>query len=50
MLKAYCKDTANNKNDDKSRLFKQNKNKNWTPPNKNHIINTYVKSVKKYIE
>ena len=31
------KDTPNDKNDDESRLFKQNKNKEWTPPYKKHI-------------
>ena len=48
--KAYFKDTPSNKNDDKSRLFKQNKNKKWTPPNNHHTINTYVEAVKKDIE
>ena len=49
-LKAYFKDTPNNKNDDESKLFKQKKNKKWTPPNNHHTINTYVEAVKKYIE
>ena len=49
-LKAYFKDTPNNKNDDENRLFKQNKNKKWTPPNNHHTINTYVEAVKKDIE
>ena len=49
-LKAYFRDTPNKKNDDESRLFKQNKNKKWTPPNKHHTINTYVEAVKKDIE
>ena len=49
-FKAYFKDTPNDKNDDESRLFKQNKNKKWTPPNNHHIINTYVEAVKKDIE
>ena len=49
-LKAYFKDTPNNKNDDESRLFKQNKNKKWTPPNNHHTINTYVGAFKKDIE
>ena len=40
----------NKKNDDKNRLFKQNKNKKWTPPNNHHTINTYVEAVKKDIE
>ena len=48
-LKAYFKDRSNNKNDDKSRLFKQNKNKKGTPPN-HHAINTYVEAVKKDLE
>ena len=46
-LKAYFKDTPNNKNDDESRMFKQNKNKKWTPPNNHHAINTYLEAVKK---
>ena len=49
-LKAYFKDTPNNKNDDESRLFKQNKNKKWTPPNNHHIVNTYVEAAKKDIK
>ena len=48
-LKAYFKDTPNNKNDDESRLFKQNKKKKWTH-NNHHRINTYVEAVKKDIE
>ena len=47
--RANFKDTPNNKNDDKSRLFKQNKNKKWTPPNNHHTINTYVEAAKKDI-
>ena len=47
-LKAYFKDTPNNKNDDESRLFKQNKNKKWTPPNNHHTINTCRSSQKRY--
>ena len=31
-------------------LFKQNKNKKWTPPNNHHTINTYVEAVKKDIK
>ena len=31
-------------------MFKQNKNKKWTPPNNHHTINTYVEAVKKDIE
>ena len=49
-LKAYFKDMPNNKNDDESILFKQSKNKKWTPPNNHHTISTYVEAVKKYIE
>ena len=49
-LKAYFKDTPINKNDDEGRLFKQSKNKKWTPPNNHHTINTYVEAVKKDIE
>ena len=48
--KAYLKDTPNNKNDDKSALFKQNKNKKWTSSNNHHTTNTYVEVVKKDIE
>ena len=44
------KDTPNNKNDDKSALFKQNKNKKWTSSNNHHTTNTYVEVVKKDIE
>ena len=40
-LKAYFKDTPNGKNDDENRLFKQNKNKKWTPPN-NHHYNKHI--------
>ena len=49
-LKAYFKDRSGNENDNESRLFKQNKNKKWTPPNNDHTINTYVEAVKKDIE
>ena len=49
-LKAYFRDTPNKKNDDESRLFKQNKNRKWAPPNKHHAINTYAEAVKKDIE
>ena len=49
-LKASLEDTSNNKNDDESRLFKQNKNKNWTPPNNHHTINTYIEAAKKSIK
>ena len=49
-LKAYFKDTPNNKNDDESRLFKKNKNKKWNLPNNHHAMNTYVEAVKKDIE
>ena len=49
-FKAYFKDTLNNKNNDESRLLKQNKNKKWTPPNNHYTINTYVEAVKKDIE
>ena len=31
-------------------MFKQNKNKKWTPPDNYHTINTYVELVKKDIE
>ena len=31
-------------------MFKQNKNKKWTPSNNHHTINTYVEAVKKHIE
>ena len=31
-------------------MFKQNKNKKWTPPNNHHTINKYVEAVKKDIE
>ena len=44
------KDTPNNKNDDESRLFKQNKSKERTPPNNHYAINIYVEGVKKDIE
>ena len=50
ILKAYFKDTPNNKNDEESRLFEQNKNKKWTPSNDHHTINTYVEAVKKDIK
>ena len=43
----YFKDTPNNENDDESRLFKQNKNKKWTPLNNHHTTNTYVEAVEK---
>ena len=46
----YFKDTPNNKNDDENSLFKQNKNKEWTPPKNLHTISTYVEAVKKDIE
>lgn len=49
-LKAYLKDTPKNKNDDECRLFKQNKDKKWTPPNNHHTINTYVEATKKDIK
>ena len=49
-LKAYFKGTPINKNDDESRLFKQNKSKKWRPPNNHHTINPYVEVVKKDIE
>ena len=49
-LKAYFKDTPNNKNDEESRLFKQNKNNKWSPSNNYHTINAYVETVKKDIE
>ena len=49
-LKAYFKDTPNNKNHDESRLFKQNKSKKWTPPNNHHTINTSIEAVKKDIK
>ena len=31
-------------------MFKQNKNKKWTPSNNHHTINTCVEAVKKDIE
>ena len=40
----------NKKNDDENRLFKQNKNKKWTPPNNHHTTNTYIEAVKKDIK
>ena len=46
-LKAYFKDTPNNKIDDDSRLFEQNKKKQWTLSNNHHKINTYVEQSKK---
>ena len=49
-LKTYFKDTPNNKNDEESRLFKQNKNNKWSPSNNYHTINAYVETVKKDIE
>ena len=38
------------KNNDENRLFKQNKNKKWIPPNNHHTINRYVEAVKKDIK
>ena len=46
----YFKDTPSNKNDEESRLFKQNKKKKWITPNNHHTINTYVEAIKKDIE
>ena len=44
------KDTPNNKNDEDSRLFKQNKTKKWTYSNNHHTANTCVESAKKDIK
>ena len=46
-FKAHFKETPNNKNDDESRLFKQNKNKKWTP-NDHHTKNIHRSSQKGY--
>ena len=41
-LEAHFKDSINNDTDDKNRMFKENKNKDWTPSENHHTIDTHI--------
>ena len=41
-LEAHFKDSINNDTNDKNRMFKENKNKDWTPSKNHHTIDTHI--------
>ena len=47
-LKAYFKDSPNETNSKKSKLYFPSKT-NWTPKDNHHSIETYIEAVKKYL-
>ena len=49
-LEAHFKDSINNDTDDKNIMFKENKNKDWTPSKNHHTIDIFFEALKKDIK
>ena len=49
-LEAPFKDSINNDTDDKNIMFKENKNKDWTPSKNHHTTDIFFEALKKDIK